>query len=58
MAMSTSTVMAGRVSRELKQKLEQYKGDLDHSVALRWFSHLFSVSFPSFYLVQFKPMPV
>ncbi|XP_071786517.1 WD repeat-containing protein 17-like [Asterias amurensis] len=42
MAMSTSTVMAGRVSRELKQKLEQYKGDLDHSVALRWFSHLFS----------------
>ncbi|XP_022109388.1 WD repeat-containing protein 17-like [Acanthaster planci] len=42
MAMNTSTVMAGRMSRELKQKLEQYRGDLDNSMALRWFSHLFS----------------
>ncbi|XP_038063248.1 WD repeat-containing protein 17-like [Patiria miniata] len=42
MAMSTSTVMAGRMSRELRLKLEQYKGDLDHNVALRWYSHLFA----------------
>eukprot|EP00057_Strongylocentrotus_purpuratus_P025354 XP_011679828.1 PREDICTED: WD repeat-containing protein 17 [Strongylocentrotus purpuratus] len=42
MAVNTSTLMSGKVSRDLKSRIDHYRGNVDVETILRWFSNLFA----------------
>ncbi|XP_072171647.1 WD repeat-containing protein 17-like [Diadema setosum] len=42
MAVRTLPLMCGRASRDLKSRIDHYRGNVDHHTILRWFSNLFS----------------
>nr|XP_054754623.1 WD repeat-containing protein 17-like [Lytechinus pictus] len=42
MAVNTSTLMSGKASRDLKSKIDHYRGNLEFKTIIRWFSNLFA----------------
>ena len=44
MSMGVCPYMAGKSSRDLKQRVEHFRGNVDPNVVLKWFADLFSVS--------------
>ncbi|KAJ8028341.1 WD repeat-containing protein 17 [Holothuria leucospilota] len=42
LAVTTVHVMSGRVSRDLKQRVECFRGNVNRQIILKWFSELFS----------------
>ena len=44
MAIGVCPHMCGKASRDLKQRVDHFRGNVDPNIVLKWFSDLFSVS--------------